>query len=178
MKTVTVKVTTDDGRDNSNTSIIVERDRGAGYVRMDSKDYVTNKDKAMEFKLRQGERLVVEAYAPEAVAYDRDQGVAYKTASQKDPNKLDSPLDKSTKIEDEIKKQEHDRLAAASAPVKPSEPPRTTLENPAPEPVASSQIVGKDDDKKPTPSNMPKEPAGAPKSHDPNPGLISSKDKK
>jgi hypothetical protein len=200
MKTITVKVTTDDGKDDSNTSMTVEKDRGAGYVRIDSKDYTTNRDKAVEFKLRQGERLVIEAYQPEAVAYDRDQGAAFKTANQENPDKIDSPLSKRTKEEEGLLKQEHDRLAKAGAPVKPSEPPRTSLENPAPEPVASSQIVGKDDDKKskdttgfstsnPTGPGVGEQGTAAQRSSqgviptpskkdDPNPGLISSKDKK
>lgn len=118
MKIITVNVKTEDGKDNSNTSIVIEKDRGAGYVRIDGKDFVTNKDKEQSFRLRQGERLVIEAYAPEAVAYDRAQGAAYKTANQRDPSKMDSSVrgannDAPSDAEKALVKQEEDRKKAA-----------------------------------------------------------------
>lgn len=197
MKTITVKVTTDDGKDNSNTSVIVEKDRGAGYIRMDSRDIVTNKDKAQEFKLRQGERLVIEAYPPEAVAYDRDQFVAYKTENQEDPNKVDSPKRMETSEEKQKNQQERARLDKVEPGARPSTPPRTTLENPAPEPIAGTVAFGEKNAAaskqiqppgvSPAAAGQPKNPTSAPtptsspastsKKDDPNPGLISSKDK-
>jgi hypothetical protein len=114
MKTIVVNITTEDKdqRDNSTTVAIVEVDRGAGWVRLDSKDIVTNKDKDVEFVLKQGERLVLEAFAPETAAYSRDQAAAYTPSTQVS----DSEIDDSKKGEqnaEEKKKREAEYAAKA-----------------------------------------------------------------
>ena len=127
MKSITVKVTTEDGKDNSATSVIVETNRGAGYLRTDGRDIVTNKDKEVTFNLRQGQRLVIEAYTPDAVVYDRTQGAAYKPSEQES---IDGTLDEAklrTSSEDAKKlAQETSRLKAAGI-----ENPSTGVPKPA-----------------------------------------------
>lgn len=82
IRKVVVKVTTKDGKDDGAVPTYVEVDRGAGYIRVSGRDLVANKDEA-SFELRPGERLVVEGFTEEAVAFDREQAAAFNPATQR-----------------------------------------------------------------------------------------------
>lgn len=79
MKTISVKVAGAED-DASSTMVMHERRVGTAWHRVGGRDVVTNKDKdAIDFQLRPGDRLVVEAYpnaAPERAVFDRDQATA------------------------------------------------------------------------------------------------------
>lgn len=84
MKKVTVEVTTADGKDNGATPMTVLLNRGAGDVRLEGKDYVTNKDGRVSFDLKPGQSLLIECGTEAVVAYDKDQAAAYTPHTQKD----------------------------------------------------------------------------------------------
>jgi hypothetical protein len=194
MKIVTVKVTTEDGKDNSNTSMVIERDRGTGYVRIDGRDVVTNKDKEQTFRLRHGERLVIEAYQADAVEYDRDQGAAYKTSNQRE-GKLDSPTNKATPAEQKMFDQEAARMkkegVGEQSPSRPKSSgpidPRSAIPETKPTIVDAQGRVRQETSPQSSVTTgpgsgivppQPLAPASPPsKANDPNPGLRSSKDK-
>lgn len=83
MKRVMVEVTTPDGKDNGATPMTVLLNRGAGDVKLEGKDYVTNKDGKVSFDLKPGMSLLVECGTDAVVAYDKDQAAAYTPHTQK-----------------------------------------------------------------------------------------------
>lgn len=94
VRKVVVKVTTKDGKDDGAVPTYVEVDRGAGHIRVSGRDLVANKEEAT-FELRPGERLVVEGFTEEAVAYDREQAAAFSPSTQRNAEgKTDAPTGK------------------------------------------------------------------------------------
>lgn len=92
VRKVSVKVTTRDGKDEGAVPTYIEVDRGAGHVRVSGRDIVANKDGEVNFELKPGERLVIEGYTEEAIAFDREQAAAYNPATQKNSEgKIDAP---------------------------------------------------------------------------------------
>lgn len=144
MKQITVKVTSSNKDDNSATHAIIEVDRGAGHVRVDARDIITNKDEEV-FNLRHGQRIVIEAYEPQDVAYDRDQGAAYKVDAQKSS---DGSLDKA-KTNTEVSPEKAIEQKGPAVKPTPSEDPlpgtiktpaqSETEKNPSKEPLKVSQ---------------------------------------
>lgn len=89
---VTVKVTTADGKDDRVAPSFIEIDRGAGYVRESGRDIVVNKGEE-KFELLPGQRLVIEGFTAEAIAYDKDQAAAIRPDQQRnEEGKADAPL--------------------------------------------------------------------------------------
>lgn len=94
MKTVKVRITSDDPKQKDGASVVVEQNRGSvGWVRMDSKDMVTNGEE-MTFQVKPGQRVVIEAFPQPQMVYDREQGASINPALQKnDDGRADAPKD-------------------------------------------------------------------------------------
>lgn len=82
VRRVTVKVSTKDGQDDRAVPTFVEVDRGSGPIRMSGKDLVCNSKNEETFDLRPGERLVIEGFTQEAIAYDKEQAAAFRPDTQ------------------------------------------------------------------------------------------------
>lgn len=175
MKTIKVTVTTDDGKDNSATNAIVEQDRGAGYIRMSSQSLTTNKDKEIEFKLRQGQRLVIEAYQPQAVVYDRDQGAAYAPASQASSDgtlddarqRGDQNAESRKVLDQKVEAEDAQRKMLREQGAKPGEKPAFGRTSPNEEPLPDSvrvpaQSRSEQDAKAGIPPNQPRPAPASP----------------
>lgn len=113
LRKVEVRVSTKDGKDQRAVPCFVEVDRGAGHVRMGGDDIICNSKDVKVFELRPGERLVIEGYTPEAIAFDREQAAAYRPDTQKGDG-LDAP--KPQKEEEKSKNEQTSQTGA-----KPSE---------------------------------------------------------
>lgn len=93
MKRITVKIESDKKDDNQAVPISVEEDRGAGWIRVDGRDFVTNKDGEAAFVLKFNQRLVIDTYTAAEVETNRDQFAAFQPQRQMNPDGLlDSPL--------------------------------------------------------------------------------------
>lgn len=84
MRRISVKVFTDDGKDQGAVPCIIELDRGTGHIRVSGRDLVCNKDE-VTFELAPGERLVIHGHTQEAIAYDREQMAARPATIRKEP---------------------------------------------------------------------------------------------
>ena len=91
MKTVQIQITSENKNDHSTVTVVLEKDRGAGWLQVNRRSVETNKTERVDFRLRQDERLIIEPYPPEAIAYDPTQAAAYKTASQEGESGIDDP---------------------------------------------------------------------------------------
>lgn len=108
---VKVSVSTRDGKDNRAVPTYVEIDRGAGPIRVSGRDMIANKGEET-FELRPGERLVIEGYTPDAIAFDRDQAAAFNPATQKsNEGKIDAP-----KLEAKDEKKNEQTSASGAKP--------------------------------------------------------------
>lgn len=106
-KTVEIKVTTPDGKDNSAVGVYLETKRGDTWTRQDGKDIVANKD-VEKVQIKAGQRLVIDPFVTPEMVYDRAQGAAIDPSKQKNPDgKADEPARNT-----EANKQEQDRLKA------------------------------------------------------------------
>lgn len=119
VRRVTIKVETQDKKDQRAVPVTTEVDRGAGQVRVGGEDVVCNGPER-SFDLHPGERLVIDGFTPEAIQYDRDQAAAYSPATQKGAQ-LDQPSPAEQRKLDEANKAQAAREQTSQTGAKPSE---------------------------------------------------------
>lgn len=184
-KIVTVTVTTPDGKEQGATSAIVETDRGAGFMRTDGRDVVTNRDKEVQFELAPGQRLVIEGWPQQEVVMDREQGAAVLRNNQGAIKVSDSAADgmsssdlrkRADEMDNRTREQE---AAAASAKADLDATHKKNLENLQKQQAqgySSAPVANKEAAKNPATSTSPTGGQTAGKADAANP-MKSSKDK-
>lgn len=154
MRTVEVRITSDDKSDSGAVGVYTETKRGDIWTRTDAKDVTTNREDGGSFQLRAGQRLVVDAFPGETeVSYDAAQAAAVVDSRQRNgQGRADAPRDDAPDVK-EIGRQEQDRRRA--------EQERGASKSPNPDPLDTNRsMAGAGKEASATPTHIP--PADSP----------------